>query len=139
MESKSINIPILVFTLITSLTNMPSTLNFRPTKPTTSAAVVAIWLAFCADVGAGFLGPSAFTSNLKLHRQLLGGPIFSSPAMTIPRMPYNSTSAEELPQGIITATPFPDSDFDQDTDLLELNFENDIKQHIDIERPYCEY
>lgn len=106
---------------------MPSLLHFRPSA-VTCVATVSVWTMFCFDVGLSLIGSatSAHRKSLRLEHQLF--------VSSLPR--------ELAVQGPKTYVDLAPPDFDlarpdalQKT-LVPLNFEADIREHIDIDRPY---
>ena len=93
---------------------MPSFLHFKPS--TTNVAALAVGIIFCIDVSLGFVGPTTAFHRQKTPR--FKHELFVS---SIPCTPYGCDAL------------LPDMSLKT---LAPLNFENDIQDLIDMERPY---
>lgn len=91
-------------------------------------AAVTIWLALCVDVGNCFVSSSS-TIRHRLHAYI-------DQDTLIP--PFNDIVP--LEDDILQVAPFDLQDSvveDGSKPLKKLNFESDIQDRIDIDRPYC--
>lgn len=80
-----------------NLFTMPSSLSFCSKTSSVLVAMVTIWLlAFCADIGAGFLVTSTFYSNpLRLHK-LKAYRIYNDHTAVMSRVPVKESSEQPL-------------------------------------------